>query len=72
MIQRIEIDVTQQRAEHGTLRCSRSGSPLLHPFHDVRLQERFDQLQECSIRNLFPQPVNQARMRVQTRVVKPI
>ena len=42
MVQRIEIDVTQQRTENRALRRTGDWNPFLRTVHDARLQKRFD------------------------------
>ena len=52
-IQRVQIDVRQQRGDHRPLRRSRRRAPMLHLLHDAVAQAAFDQGQNASVADLL-------------------
>src|SRR5712691_2480856 len=49
MVQRVKIDVRQQRANHRTLRRARLRRPVPQPFHHFLLQHRLYQFQHSAV-----------------------
>ena len=68
MVQRVEIDVRQQRTEHRSLRRSLLRRPALQAVQDALLQERFEQLQHSSVRHLLRHPLHQPVVRNRVEV----
>src|SRR5262249_47797659 len=48
MIERVEIDVAEQRTAHRALRCAPFGGPLLKPAAHLLFKKRFDQPQNAT------------------------
>ena len=62
-IQRVEVDVGQQRADHRALRRAPCRRPSLQPFQDVGLQPAADQIENPAIADLLLDPRHQPIMR---------
>ena len=62
-IQRVEVDVGQQRADHRALRRALRRRPPLQPFQDVGLQPAADQIENAAIADLLLDPRHQPIMR---------
>src|SRR3989449_2636512 len=77
MVERIKVDVRQQRADDRPLRCSRFGCPRLRRLHHLLAQKRFQQLEHSSVRyfllHSFQQLVlwNRVEVALQVRVYYP-
>ena len=54
MIERVEIDVAEQRTAHRALRCAPFGGPLLKPAAHPLFKKRFDQPQNATVRHPLP------------------
>src|SRR5512135_2697749 len=68
MVERVEIDVAQQRAQDRPLGRACRGVPSLQAVQDVRLQERFDQRQHRAVGDLPSQAPHQAVVRDRVEV----
>src|SRR5271165_2246321 len=62
-IQRVEVEVGQQRADHRALRRALCRRPPLQPFQDVGLQPAADQIENPAIADLLLDPRHQPIMR---------
>src|SRR5271167_3979479 len=68
VVERVEIDVRQQRADHGTLGSSPFGRPALRRLHHLGGQKRLQQSQHLTVGYLLPHPVHQRRVRNRVEV----
>src|SRR5215510_16384995 len=61
-VQRVKIDISQQRTDHRSLRCAARWRPSLHLLDDVLLKIRFYQLKHPPIAHLFLHALQKPRM----------
>jgi len=54
MVERVEVNVAQQRTAHRTLRRALFGGPFLEPVEHPLFQERLDQPEKAAVRHLLP------------------
>src|SRR5712692_4391611 len=69
MVERVEIDVAQQRAHHGTLWRAPIGCPLPGVAQNSLIEEAPDQRQEAAIHHLSADHGHQAAFRDRAEVV---
>ena len=63
LVQRVQVDVGQQRADHRALRGAARGSPALEFVHDVLVQPAVDQRQHLAVADLLGHPRHQSLVR---------
>src|SRR6266508_3239897 len=63
VVQRVKIDVRQQRTNHRTLRRSRLRRPMSHPFHHFLLQHRLHQFQHSAVCHFLRHSLQQLLLR---------
>ena len=68
MVQRIQINVAQQRTEHRSLRRPGLGFPFLQAVQNAGLQKGLDQPEHPPVRDAFPQPGHQPVVRDRVEV----
>src|ERR1022692_1456019 len=72
MVQRMEIEIRQQGADHRTLRRALLRRPEFVRFHHRLLQECCDQVQHPTIGNILPHPRQHRRLRNRVEVAPQI
>ncbi len=63
VVERVEIDIGQQRTDDRSLRSSLLRRPSFRRLHHLRGEIRFQQSEHPAIRHFLPHPVEKRRMR---------